>query len=280
MTTENIDELAWASNTLAPVRFWPPLLNPSAPGLYAATNWTELSPDAPVRWLESGVQVRPVGNFDRNASGLWDVPWCDSPGSDEFGIKYGTRPDPNTVPFAPMTLWAYDSCDPTQVGRDESRARVQQILRMNEPIAVETEFAARLLADATALHSPIATAADLVEAIGYLEGKLAATNSVGVVHSSAQWTARAAKDMILVSSGTAKKTPAGHAWCLGGGYVAGLGDTLVATSPLFGWRSTVVLREVPLTDGQLNTFSVIAERSVVVGYEALIAAVTITGESA
>lgn len=69
MTIEN-DEIAWASNALAPVRWWPPYVNPLNPGLFSVVSWTESN--EPLRWLESGVQIRPVGNFDEHAAGVWE----------------------------------------------------------------------------------------------------------------------------------------------------------------------------------------------------------------
>jgi hypothetical protein len=66
----------------------------------------------------------------------------------------------------------------------------------------------------------------------------------------------------------------GHRLVFGGGYVDGLGDTLVGTSQPFGWRNAVAIREA--IDERHNLFVAIAERSVVVGYEALVGAVAIT----
>ena len=39
------------------------------------------------------------------------------------------------------------------------------------------------------------------------------------------------------------KTPMGNTYVLGGGYVDGLADTLMATSPLYGWRGPVAVRD-------------------------------------
>ena len=52
---------------------------------------------------------------------------------------------------------------------------------------------------------------------------------------------------------------------------------LIATSPVFGWRDTVQVRTVLKQDE--NIFAAVAERSVVVGYEKLIAAVQYTDAS-
>lgn len=200
--------------------------------------------------------------------------WCASP--DELGpddVKTGVRPDPNTLPYQPFSVFAFDSCDPSPASRAEVRARVQQILRLQEQPLVERSFAERLLADADVIGS----APDLVAAIGYLEAAFADTNSVGVVHASAKWAAEAARSMLLTSSGVAVKTPMGHRWSLGS--YGGLDSVLVATSPVFGWRDAPVLREAMLSPEDSDVFVAIAEHSFVVGYERLIGAVQITTES-
>ena len=54
-----------------------------------------------------------------------------------------------------------------------------------------------------------------------------------------------------------------------------LGDTLIATSPTFGWRDeAVAVRET--IRHELNLFVAIAERAVLIAYEALIGAAEIT----
>lgn len=248
-----------------------PLVNPNPQGLYAAATWTETS--GPTRFYGEGVRIRPWNYGGENAFGVWDADWCAGPGERDSDLKTGTRPDLDTEPFPPMTVWAYDECDLTRASQAEVRSRAQQVLRLQEQTAVETEFATRLLNDADV----IASRGSLAEAVGYLEGLLAITNTVGAIHVGAQWASIGGPDVIL-SSGTALRSQLGHKFVFGGGYVAGLGDVLVATSPVFGWRDAVVLRDV--IDQQHNVYAAIAERTVVVGYEKLIGAVQIAGNSA
>lgn len=258
-------------NAQLPVYFDPPLVNPSPHGLYSATSWIVTT--GPARWLAEGVQVRPAGNYGgADAFGVWLADWCSPPGSDEGDLKTGIRPEGGD-PFLPVTVWAYDECDLTAPSRGEVRARAAQILRLEEQTAVEREFAARLLADAAALPSGIASSASLAEAVGYLEGELAKTNTVGQIHASAALASVGGPDVFL-SSAPQWRTMLGHRMVFGGGYVEGLGTTLVATSPVFGWRDAVQVRET--LDPQRNTFAAVAERSVVVAVERLVAAVTIT----
>ncbi|WP_242412578.1 hypothetical protein [Mycolicibacterium canariasense] len=141
---------------------------------------------------------------------------------------------------------------------------------MREPIAVEQAFAERLLDDA---GTP-AAASDLVEAVSKIEDALAEANTLGVVHARAGWLPYAAQAQLLVRTGSALRTPGGHQWVFGGGYVAGLGDTLVATSQPFGWRQPVQVDE-GITEAH-DAFVASVERSLVVGYEATFGAVTVT----
>lgn len=175
-------------------------------------------------------------------------------------------------PFSPMTVWAYDECDLTAPSRAEVQARAAQIMRLQEQVAVEREFAARLLADAADLPGPMQQADSFKLAVGYLEARMALTNTVGFFHAGAQWASQ--EFGLVIRSGTRWVSPLGHTWIFGGGYVDGLDDTLVATSQPFGWRDQVQVRTA--IDERRNTFAAVAERTVVVGYEAIVAAVEIT----
>ena len=244
---------------LNPVEFEAPLVNPSPSGLFAAPTWTD---DEVPRWLAGGVRVRLHNYSGEDAFGIWAADWCPDPDSDE--LKTGTRPDVPD-PFDPITSWAFDICDMTTPSQAEVRTRVQQNFLLVEQVAVEREFAARLIADAPAGPTP----GDIVAAVGHLEAELAKTNTVGLIHASAAVAAAAAQANLIVTSGGAARTPLGHLWVFGGGYVEGLGKALVATSPTYGWRETVAVRDT-LAPTQ-NEFLAIAERSVIVGYERAVA---------
>lgn len=247
------------------VQFEAPLVNPSPNGLYAATSWTDET--APNRWLAEGVVIRPHNYGGEGSFGIWTADWCAQPDDlTEDDIKTGTRPG---VPdgFDPLVAWAYDECDMTPASQTEVQTRVQQNLRLMEQVAIEREFATRALADATALT----TATSLVAAVGAIEAEFAKTNTVGFIHASPALAAPLADANQLVRSGSSLKTVLGHTWVFGGGYVAGLGTQLVATSPTYGWRSEVTVR--PTFEVKHNVYAAIAERAVVVGYETAIAKV-------
>lgn len=249
-----------------PVQFVPPLLNPSPTGLFAATVWRDTSD--PLRWLPDGVQVE-TWNFG-GAFGVWEADWCAEEGDLDAGdVKRGFRPEfPDA--FQAMTLWGADECDMTRASRTEVEARAQHNLRMNEQVAAETAVGTRLVTDAGAAD----TAADIVEAVGLLEAALSLTSTTGLIHASAGLAAAAANAQLITRSGAKLLTPLGHQWVFGGGYVTTLDQTLVATSQTFGWRGEAQLRATP--ELKWNQYRAVAERALVIGYEAAVGAATIS----
>lgn len=256
--------------SMLPVQFEVPLANPSPQGLFAATTWTDTPAGAPSRFLTAGVDLRTHNFGGDTATGVWGASWCASPDDlTEDDIKDGARPT-DLGTFEAMTVWAYDECDLTEPSQAEVLARVQQNLRLREPIAVERTFADRLLDDA-----PTPTAvADIIAAVGHLEAALALTNTLGLIHASPALMAAASAANLVIRTGTGLTTPLGHRWVFGGGYVDGLDAVLVATSPTFGWRDQVQVRDTMKLEH--NLFVAVAERSLVVGYEAVVGAATIT----
>lgn len=254
---------------LVPVDFEAPLVNPSPGGLVPAVSWTASS--EPLRWLTEGIEVKPFNYGGDDRITVWDAGWCAAEAdlTDADVKQAAARPDP-LDPFTAWTLVGADECDLRGVSRPEVRTRVAQNFRLAEPLALETLFAARLLADAGTPTS----ASSFVAAVGVLEGILARTNTLGVIHAGAQWAAVAAAANLVIRSGTRLVSPLGHTWVFGGGYVDTLENTLVATSPLFGWRSEIVTKPIEDYDG--GRFIAIAERHELIGYEKSLGAVEIT----
>lgn len=186
-------------------------------------------------------------------------------------IKTGDRPA-DTDPFPPMTVWAYGQCDMTDYGQTEADTRAKQNLRLLEPIAAERDFAIRLLADSADV---VVERASLASGIAYLEGVIGETGTLGVIHANAEWATIGRSQQLWSPSTATIKTVLGHTMAFGGGYVDGLGTTLVATSaPIFGWRDDVQFRST--LHPQTNEYLAVAERSVALGYEEIIGAVTVT----
>lgn len=258
------------TSSLSPVVFDPPLVNPSPTGLFSAVAWTD--EDGPLRWLGPGVDVR-VWNYGGGPSyGVWQAdPFALSRDLESGDVKVpGDRPDwPDT--FLDFTSWAADDCDLTAPSQADVRKRAAQIHNLNEQTAVEEFFADRLMLDAGAAVA----ATDIVDAVGQLEALLARTNTLGVIHASAELAAYAASKQLIRWNGTRMVTPLGHQWAFGGGYVTGLAGNLVASSPVFGWRGPVVPRDAFKLDQ--NRFYAIVERSLTLGYETVLGAVVIGG---
>jgi hypothetical protein len=247
--------------TIQPVDFTPPLLNPYPGGLYAATVWDD-STNSPPRWL-NGLRFLP-GNFVADSGLGYQTldSWCD-----EFDKSAGARPEPGE-PFDAVLIWAADQCDMTPESQGEVRDNVAQTLRLNETRVVELAFGARLAADADAFHAD-----DLTEAVGYLDDALATAGiGGGLIHAAAGLSAELADANLARFNGSRAYSPLGNVYVFGAGYTDVLTDTLVATTPTFGWRTPVEIREA--FDPASNTFYAMAERSVLVGYERLIAAAT------
>lgn len=264
--------MATEANTtqLAPVRVPAALVNASPNGLVAATAWVD--DPAPLRWLPSGMEIQ-VFNFGGSASfrtwqAAWNAAHSDLDPEDDLKAP-GVRPTPPDA-FVALTGVASDEGALPNWSQEEVKKRAEQVYRLQEPLAVETALAARMLADAGTLD----TAADLLSAVAHLEGMIAQTSTLGFVHASAELASPAAQLNLIRYQNGKLVTPLGHTWVFGGGYVDALGTKLVATSPTSGLRGPLVVR-----DGmnlKHNRYQAIAERSLVVGYEALIGAVNIT----
>lgn len=274
---------------LLPVDFTPPALPPATPfGLYSSVQWIEtVTGDAARRWLPSGVLIRDINNYgSESAFGIWGAPWSAAAEDlDPEDIKTGPREDvSDREPVPAMTVYGFDrnlcgddTTEPlTDLVRAEVRARAARALELNEQAAVEREFATRQL---TAAGTP--TAVDTItEAVGLVEEAFATTATTGLVHARMGLLAAAESARLVIRDTTGGgapilRTPAGHRWVFGGGYAAAsLGATLIGTGPVFGWRDEVAVRDA--LHPHSSEYIAIAERSVLVATEALVAAATIS----
>ncbi|PXW34057.1 UNVERIFIED_CONTAM: hypothetical protein DES50_102682 [Williamsia faeni] len=247
--------------TALPVEYVAPLVNPAPSGLYVvATGPLPLPEHA---W--SGISIKPTnagGGF-----GTWEMDPCFNP-LDPEARKDGERAAP-LDPFFPVTTWGYDECDPQEPEAD-LLARAGQAQRLGEQTAIEAEFAARLITDA----EDLGTVADLVGAVAVLEAAMAQRKQVGVIHASAQWAGAAMRDRLATGSPIAR-SPLGHSWAFGSGYVAGLGNSLVITGPVTIWVGEVF--EQAAVDPYRTVRVAVKERAMAVGYEALAFEVSISG---
>jgi hypothetical protein len=231
---------------------------PITTGLYEAVTWAEGE-----RFAIAGVEIWPY-NVGADVL-LWDIGWCED-------VPDGTTKDPNPreeplPPFMPMVPYAVDECGMSAANRAEVPARARHQLALLEQVRVEAEFAERLLTEVPPPSGPF----DFLAAVGELEAELAARGLRGWIHASPKFAALAREANLIVGT---NGTPLGHVWVFGGGYVDVLGDTLVATTEPIGWRSDVTVNTVE--DHQHNRVYSVAERTVVVGYEAVLLGVNVT----
>ena len=112
-------------------------------------------------------------------------------------------------------------------------------------------------------------AATVTDAVSILETELAKAGVTGYLHASPKWAAYLAEARLM----TGGKSPMGHTWVFGSGYDDALGNTIVATTPLYGWRGPLTVRDAIKTE--LNQYVAVAERSLLIAYEAAVAAVTV-----
>lgn len=252
---------------LGAVEFDAPLVNPSPFGLYANVTWVQ-DGGMEARWLGEGVRIRPWNYGGEKAVGVWDAPWCGDPDDTSDGpqLKYGVRED-FQAPFVSATLWAYDECDATLRSQAEVQTHVVQNLRLMEQTLAEQLLAERMLADAISQNVGV-TVPNLRDAVSFVEGRLAVTGTLGVVHANPELAAQ--EFGLVVGNAPRFLTPLGHRWVFGGGYVDTIPETIFATSNLYGWRDDIQVR--PTYDQRTGVYAAIAERSVVIGYEKLVAA--------
>ena len=243
--------------------FYPPML-PQPKGVLDAVTWIQ-DGTTPLRFLD-GLTIRQSNFGLSDQFGVWGEDWCGSPDDD----KIKERPDAVFVDVAPITVYAYDQnqCgDLTADSREEVRQRVLHIMAMTEQKAIETSLAIRFAAEAPTT----VPATSVTEAVSIIETELAKAGVTGFIHASPKWAAYLNESRLSLSG----KSPMGHTWVFGAGYADTLGDTLVATTGLYGWRGPLAVRDA--IKHELNQYVAVAERSLLIAYEAVVVAVEIEG---
>lgn len=244
------------TNPLPTVEFEAPPVPSSGYGLYSAATLFDTGEVA--RHL-GGVTLRAY-NCD-TGYGTYSTDLCDD-------APETKAPGERTTPedFTPMVVWAASECAPDATAA-EIMGRANHLRTLKEPLLVESAFATKILTDAGAPS----TAPDLVSAIGILEEYLGELGFQGYIHLSRHWAAAASQYRWGNQSGPVLRSPLGHTYVFGGGYGDVLSDTLVATGPLFIWRSTpfeqVVTTGTHPTAALNNTVYGLSERIVTVAYE-------------
>jgi hypothetical protein len=253
----------------------PEQLPPYPRGLFAHVDWVQQD-GIPRFLLNDGVIVRPRNFGGETSFGAWEAGWCADPDTIPADtLKEGVRP--TFAEDRPFTHDVVFGADQNYVGnlreeeRQETRDRALRALMRYEQVAAERQLAARMLADLTALGIATGTATSVVDALGQFED-IAAELAVGglLIHGRPYYA------VVEPSPFTAslETKVGGLQYVAGGGYVDGLQDVLVLTSPVLGWRGADEQNEV--TKHEYNQFVAVAERSLLLGYEKIIAAVEIS----
>lgn len=260
-----------APQTLSPVLYETPFVTPLTGGLYAAATGPL---EAPGHWF-SGISLRSRNCPVVGQAGVWEVDECFVP-LDPDATKFPDGRPGWSDPFLPLTVWGADACDPHTTTDDELLSNARQNLRITEQNAVETAFADLLLTEATAPSVPGAPAAtDIVSAVALLEAAAARHRLPGVIHASPYWAA-SATDHDLAKGAPLAKSPLGHSWAFGGGYVDTLQNTLVITGPVTLWAGPTTERVVTDPRTGAGTRYALVERTVLVAFECFAYKVTIT----
>lgn len=230
--------------------YQPPAVTARA-GLYeAASVLTDVTGTDPR--ITGGATIWPT---NCGPSGTWPSELCPPPPASP---KEGDRP--GNAYFAPTTAWGWDECGNLAAGQ-ENIDRAKHNLAVNEPLYVESAFAAKILADA----GTAAAAVSFVDAVAQLEAGLASDGQIGAIHASPYWTAVGFVTNLLRWQGSKLTTQRGTPWADGGGYTTTLGNTIVATGNVFVWRGPVTTAEA--NDTQHNRRVALAERTVLAAYE-------------
>lgn len=244
--------------------FDPKVLPPFPRGLYEFVDWVQDGGEA--RFIrEDGLVIRPQNFPSADEYGTLVQEFCEQPAEPLIA----DRPDIDDLDvWSHASVWysSQNQClDLRPEGQQEARDRVLGNFLRLEPLGTETAFATRLLALAGA---PVA-ATNLKDAIGQLTDAAAALGVGEVyIHARPYW---AVQEYGLFTSDM--KTVLGAQLVVGGGYVNVLGNVLVATTPVYGWRSEQLVTES--LEPKENLLYSLAQRSVLLGVEKIIAAVEI-----
>lgn len=251
-----------------PITVTAPAVSP-LPGLFSAVTWTT---DPTPRWLSGGVVIRPLNHQLDDLHGQWEEDW-NAAADDVDSDKTGDRADIDEPDvFTAVTLYATDQTqcgDLSAQSRQEARFRAEHTLALKAQVDYEAVFGALILSE-----GPVSTSADdVVGAISHLEGVLGAAGTPGVIHAGTNWVAPAVASRAVFPGDGGFYTALGNRVVFGGGYVDELGDVLMATSPLLGWKTPAVVRDT--IKHSTNQYVAVAEQSFVVAYEAILGAAEI-----
>lgn len=243
---------------LPPISYTAPLAQPAGRGLMSIATVIDVPP--PAR-LSGGVEIQ--GSNCSASYGQWPADPC----ADTDGMsKQPERGEPHVWPA--ITVWGADECDP-DVSESTLRERSEHDMKVGSRLLAEESFYSEAL-DRVEVEDE---GDGIVDAVARLEAALGQIGIQGVIHAPRALAAHAETANLVRHSGNRPKTPLGHYWSFGAGYVhADDADqvTMVATSPVFVWRSEISTSVG--VDHAHNLRTAVSERMIVAGAECVAAA--------
>lgn len=246
---------------LPPINYTAPSAQPAGRGLVSVATVIDVPP--PAR-LSGGATI--TGSNCTASYGQWPAdPCADTTGMDKQPGPVGESAWPAVV------AWGSAECDPDESER-ELRERAEHDMQIGARLIVEEVFYREAL---QRLPAP-SGGGGIVDVVARMEAALGQTGIRGVIHAPRALAAHAEYAGLVRHSGSRPTTPLGHYWSFGAGYAAANGAdqrTVVATSPVFVWRSEVTTSvAVEPTD---NVRTAVAERTLVAGVECVVDAANV-----
>lgn len=252
---------------LPPISYTAPSAQPAGRGLVSVATVIDVPP--PAR-LSGGVEIS--GSNCTASYGQWPADPC---GDTDGMSKQPDSADP--VPWPAVAVWGADECDP-DTSEQELRDRAEHDMQIGARLVLEETFYREALGK---VDSPDG-GGGIVDVVARMEASLGQTGIRGVIHAPRALAAHAEYAGLVRHSGNRPTTPLGHYWSFGAGYAAADGAdqrTVIATSPVFVWRSEVTTTVAVSPVDNLRT--AVAERTLVAGVECVVDAANVetSGES-
>lgn len=267
-----------------------PPVTPSPFGLFSAATVQDTSGTEDSRWIHSGI--------------TWEPAHC-GPAHVTLGACLAAGEEKETddgidaVEGASFTVYHLHSCKLPGNAWDRGDQLAADALRLGEQRAAERVLMERMAVAAASDGGIVLTSSPLhvVDAVAQLERYLGANyGGVGVIHMDPQVATLAESYNLLQTTGTRKQTRAATtSVAVGGGYGAGLipqEDPEVQDAPdsgvswIYATGQVLVRRAAPEVvksaagSLQTNTYVALAERSYVVGWECVTAAIAVASSYA
>lgn len=260
------------TSALLAITHEPALLGPPSKGLFEAVDW--LQEGEPLRFLASGATVRQPNFVSTLQVGTWDEDW-NVAAADVSTDKVIKRGDLTDLDFAAFTLYAYDQ-DPCPHRLMDSamtavRTRATALLARHEQALAETKIKTAFDANTPTAATPT----DLGGAVSAVETGLAKAlldSGDGYVFANVEDATALLAGQFIEKRGGQYFTALDYRVIFTTNLVAK--GEFRGTTKLYGWRGPITTRDH--VEHTANDYIAIAERSMVIGYEAVVVAADVT----